>query len=354
MADEEKDSKTEQATQKRREDFRKKGQVAQSREVQTAALMTAFVLLWYAYAPIFWQNLTRLLTHLFQISGSFAVTPASIPNFLVFLMGQFALLLWPVLLLVIVVGFASSFLQTGWIFTTESLVPDFTKLDPVQGMKRFISLRSLVELVKSMAKVLLVGLVAYRTVRPELQGAALLLDQDVTESVRFIARVCGLVLLKTSGVLVALALVDFLFVRWEMEQKMKMTKQEQREEHKEAEGDPQLKARIRSQQMQMARRRMMAEVPKADVVITNPTHLSVAIAYRRGEMDAPQVVAKGADNVAMRIREIARENKVPLVENVPVARALYKIPLGGTIPEELFQAVAEILAYVYNLKGMKP
>jgi flagellar biosynthetic protein FlhB len=135
-----------------------------------------------------------------------------------------------------------------------------------------------------------------------------------------------------------------------MEEKMKMTKQEQKEEHKESEGDPQIKSRIRSLQMQAARRRMMAEVPKADVVITNPTHLSIALAYDRSRMNAPQIVAKGADAVAMRIREIAREHKVPQVENKPVARALYKIDIGKEVPEEMFQAVAEILAYVYGLK----
>jgi flagellar biosynthetic protein FlhB len=138
-----------------------------------------------------------------------------------------------------------------------------------------------------------------------------------------------------------------------MEQKMKMTKQQQKEEFKESEGDPHVKSRIRSIQQQAARKRMMAEVPKADVVVTNPTHLSVALAYRRGEMDAPQIVAKGADHLAMRIREIAREHDVPLVENVPVARALHKLEIGATVPEELFKAVAEILAFVYNLKGRK-
>jgi flagellar biosynthetic protein FlhB len=136
-----------------------------------------------------------------------------------------------------------------------------------------------------------------------------------------------------------------------MEQKMKMTKQEQKEEMKEAEGDPHVKSRIRSIQQQAARKRMMAEVPKADVVVTNPTHISVALVYRRGEMDAPQVVAKGADLLALRIREIATEHKVPIVENIPVARALHKLEIGATIPEDLFKAVAEILAYVYNLKG---
>jgi flagellar biosynthetic protein FlhB len=198
--------------------------------------------------------------------------------------------------------------------------------------------------------VVLVGTVAFKVVSSEFDRALVLVDMEVFATVRFLGQVALRVLLKSCGILTLLGLLDFLYVRWEMEQKMKMTKQEQKEEYKESEGDPHIKSRIRSLQQQMARRRMMAEVPKADVVITNPTHFSVALLYDRSRMDAPQVVAKGADNVAMRIREIARENNVPVVENRPVARALYKIELGKPVPEELFKAVAEILAYVYGLR----
>lgn len=353
MAEEQGQERTEEATAKRREDFRKKGQVAQSREIQTAALMSGFVLLWYAYISTFWPKLSQLLTHVWSIAGTFELSPASTVSLFGFILGRMALLLWPILLMVLVIGFFSSFLQIGWLLTAKPMTPELSKLDPIKGMKRFVSLRSLVELLKSLAKITLVGWVAYQTVRPELESAVRLINMEVIELLRFLGRVSGLLLLKCCGVMILLGVVDFLFVRWEMEKKMKMTKQEQKEELRDTEGDPLLKARIRSQQMQMARRRMMAEVPEADVVITNPTHLSVAIAYRRDEMDAPQVVAKGADLVAMRIREIARENGVPFVENVPVARALYKVELGEAVPENLFVAVAEILAYVYNLKGMK-
>ncbi len=350
MADDPGGEKSEQASDKRREEFRKKGQVAQSREVQTAAMLAGFAILWYSYGPTFWVGLSRLVAQLWATSGTFALTPVSTVTLLGFLLGRTALLLWPILLLVLVVGFLASFLQIGWIFTTDPLTPDFSKLDPIQGMKRFVSWRSLIELIKSLAKIILVGWVAYRTIRPEMESLVLLTNMEVGDTLIFLGRMSGMVLVKTCGVIVVLAVVDFLFVRWEMEEKMKMTKQEQKEELRESEGDPYLKARVRSLQLQMSRRRMMAEVPKADVVITNPTHLSVAIVYNRGKMDAPQVVAKGADLVAMRIREIARENKVPLVENVAVARALYQVEIGGAVPEELFVAVAEILAYVYKLR----
>lgn len=353
MAEEQGQERSERASEKRREDFRKKGQVAQSREVQTAAMMTGMALLWYAYGASFWHSLNDLLTQLLGLVDGFELTPATTVTLFGFLLGRLALLLWPILLLGLLIGFFSSFLQIGWLLTSKPLIPDLSKLDPIQGMKRFFSMRSLVELLKSLAKILLVGWVAYLTVRPELEAATMLVDMEVGATLNFLERISGLVLLRSCGVLTLLAAADFLFVRWEMEEKMKMTKQEQKEEFKETEGDPFLKARIRSLQMQLARRRMMAEVPKADVVITNPTHLSVALSYQRGSMDAPVVVAKGADKVAMRIREIAGENQVPLVENVPVARALYQLKLGEMVPDEMFQAVAEILAYVYNLKGMK-
>lgn len=347
---EDQQERTEQSSAKRREDFRKKGQVAQSKEVHTAALMSAFLLLWIFYGPRFWGQFSDLLTHLWQISGTFEVTRLSLQSLAVPVMAKLGLLLAPVLLLTLVVGFFSSFLQIGWLFTGKPLQPDFSKLDPIKGAARFVSKRSLVEMVKSMAKVLLIGVVAFRAVEGEFENAMCLVDMAPVETLRYVGRVAALVLGKSCGILIVLGLLDFLFVRYEMEQKMKMTKKEQKEEHKESEGDPHIKGKIRSLQQQMARKRMMAEVPKADVIITNPTHLSVAIAYERGKMDAPRIVAKGADHVAMRIREVAREHGVPQVENVPVARTLYKVELGQEVPEEMFRAVAEILAYVYSLK----
>ncbi|MBN2427683.1 MAG: flagellar biosynthesis protein FlhB [Deltaproteobacteria bacterium] len=352
MADDQQE-RTEQASAKRRKEFREKGQVAQSKEVQSALLLSAFLLLWFFYCPTFWENLSLLTQELLSLSGSFVVTPVSSVNLALLVIGKMALLLAPLLLLCMIVGFLATFLQIGWLFTSKPLEPDLNKLNPIQGLSRIVSKRSFVELLKSLAKVMLVGFVAYKTVRAEFSEALSLVHMDVFETIRFLGRVSGLVLMKTCGILIVLGILDFLYVRWEMEERMKMTKQEQKEEFKETEGDPYIKARIRAIQQQMARKRMMAEVPKADVVVTNPTHISVALAYRRDEMGAPTVVAKGADQVAMKIREIAKENSIPMVENVPVARALHKVDLGAEIPEELFKAVAEILAYVYNIKGRK-
>ena len=353
MADDSSGERTEQATAKRRSEFRQKGQVAQSKEVQTAAMMATTLLLWFFYAPLFWNKLSVSLAGIWRICASYEVTPNAIVNLFTLVLQQGGLLLAPLFLLVMVVGIFSSVLQIGWLFTGKPLQPDFSKLNPIAGAARFVSKRSLVEVVKSLAKVLIIGAVAYKVVFNEFDQALLLIDMEVLDTVRFLGRVATNVLIKTCGIVVLLGLFDFLFVRWEMEQKMKMTKQEQKEEFKEAEGDPYIKSRIRSLQQQMSRKRMMAEVPKADVIVTNPTHLSVALRYDRQTMDAPQIVAKGADHLAMRIREIATENRIPLVENKPIARVLYKVEIGQPVPEEMFKAVAEILAYVYGMPGRK-
>ncbi|MBW2186079.1 MAG: flagellar biosynthesis protein FlhB [Desulfuromonadales bacterium C00003068] len=350
MAEESGSERTEEASSKRRDDFRKKGQVAQSKEINTAALMAVSILLWYFYGPRFWSNLSWQVEHIWSQAGQYEVTPQSMVQILRFVLKNGILLLAPIFLMVLVIGFCASFFQIGWLFTTQPLMPDFSKLDPIKGAARFVSKKSFVELIKSLAKVILVGYVAYKTLFNEFENALYLVQMDTLETLNYVGRVALVVLFKSCGIMLLLALIDFIFVRYEMEEKMKMTKQEQKEEHKESEGDPQLKARIRQMQQEMARNRMMSEVPKADVVITNPTHLSIAIHYEQGKTDAPIVVAKGADHLAMKIREIARENNVPLVENVPVARALYKVDIGAVVPEQMFKAVAEILAYVYSLK----
>ena len=343
--------RTESPSSKRREDFRKKGQVAQSKEVQTAALFTVLLLFWIYYMPSFWHGLTELLAALWRSIGDIVITPQSTMNLAFFLLQKSAVLLAPLFLLVLIIGFFSSFLQFGWLLTAKPLIPDFSKLDPIKGFGKLFSQRSIIEVVKSLLKVALITWVAASTVINHFQEALILIDTTAAITLSYLAKVSTLILAKVCAVLVFLAILDFSFTKWEMEEKMKMTKQELKEEFKETEGDPHIKAQIRSIQQQMARKRMMAEVPSADVVITNPTHISVAIRYDSGKMAAPIIVAKGADHIAMKIREIAREHNIPLVENPPVARLLHKLELGTTIPEEMFRAVAEILAHVYSLKG---
>ena len=197
----------------------------------------------------------------------------------------------------------------------------------------------------------MIGWIAYSTVLDNFAEALILVDTNVGTTLSYLGRIATLILAKVCGLLILIAFLDFLFVKWEMEQKMKMTKQELKEEFKQSEGDPHIKAQIRSIQQAMARKRMMADVPKADVIVTNPTHISVAIRYDSKEMSAPLIIAKGADLVAMKIREMARQHDIPIIENPPVARLLHKMDLGENIPEDLFKVVAEILAHVYSLKG---
>jgi len=344
--------RTESPSAKRRADFRKKGQVAQSREVQTTALFAVLLLLWLFYAPIFWNSLKTILITVWQSSGEYLVTPSSLMRMAYYLGAALALMMAPLFLVALIVGFFSTFAQIGWLFTTEPLIPDLAKLNPIKGMARFVSRRSLVEMIKSLLKVGLIGWIAYKTIKGEFDQALQLSEMPVDATIRYLAKTAALIMAKVVGLMIVLAILDYGFVRWEMEKKMKMTKQEQKEEMKETEGDPYLKSKIRSIQQQMARKRMMAAVPKADVVITNPTHIAVALKYEPGKMEAPLVLAKGQELMAAKIREIAREHRIPLVENPPVARLLHsKVEVGRTIPEELFKAVAEILAYVYSLKG---
>ncbi|MGI6657749.1 MAG: flagellar biosynthesis protein FlhB [Desulfobulbus sp.] len=344
--------RTESPTGKRREDFRKKGQVAQSREVNSAAMFALLLLFWIAFAPLFWERAQFLLAAIWGQCCEYAVTPASLMHLAYFIALNLAILLLPLFLTAMFIGVMASFIQIGWLFTTKPLMPDLAKFDPIKGFGRMFSKRSLVELVKSLLKVILIGWVAYQTLRNQFGEALLLVDVPVEGTIAYMAKTAVLVMGKVAAVMILLAILDFSYTRWEMEEKMKMTKQEVKEEMKESEGDPHIKSKIRSIQQQMARRRMMAAVPGADVVVTNPTHFAVAIQYDPETMDAPQVVAKGQDLVARRIRELAREHEVPLVENPPVARLLHKkVEVGQSIPEELFRAVAEILAYVYSLQG---
>jgi len=343
--------KTEAPSAKRRDDFRKKGQIAQSKEVQTAALFTIILLFWIFYLPTFWNGLTEIIFFIFQSSGNYDITPSSIMTLASFLLQKLGLLIAPLFLLVLIIGFFSSIFQFGWLLTAKPLIPDFSKLNPISGMARFVSKKSFIEVIKSLLKVLLIGWVAYSTVLDNFPEALILVDTSIGMTISYLGKVATLILAKVCAILIVLAFLDFLYVKWEMEEKMKMTKQELKEEFKQSEGDPHIKAQIRSIQQEMARKRMMADVPNADVIVTNPTHISIAIQYDSKEMAAPIIIAKGADLVAMKIREVARKNEIPIIENPPVARLLHKLDIGENIPEDLFKVVAEILAHVYSLKG---
>ncbi|HEY1230771.1 MAG TPA: flagellar biosynthesis protein FlhB, partial [Ramlibacter sp.] len=254
----------------------------------------------------------------------------------------------------VVAALVGPILLGGWLISTKSLAPDFNKLNPLAGIGRMFSTQSLAELVKALAKSLLIGGVAWLVIRRDIDHAMALLAQPATaalpQMVSLVAHDCAIIV----SALLLIALIDVPYQLWNHYRKLRMSKEDLRQEHKESEGDPHIKARIRSQQQQMARRRMMAEVPKADIVVTNPTHFAVALKYDENAMGAPRVVAKGMDEVALRIREIAREHKVAVLEAPPLTRALYKnTRLGQEIPAGLYTAVAEVLAWVYRLKRWK-
>jgi flagellar biosynthesis protein FlhB len=350
MSEDKNEERTEEATEKRRREFREKGQVAQSREVNTAILLTGALILWSFYAPVFWNNLKSFLAIFWSLSSEFVVTSVSVRLMMFFVVQNMAALLWPLLLSCLVLGFLSSYLQIGWLITAKPLLPDLKKLDPIKGMSKFVSRRSFFEAAKSFGKVSLVAVLAYWTLFARFDQFLSLAGAELDEVVAFMADVMFVILLKCCFLLIVIAVADYFFSRYEMEKKMKMTKQEVKQEYKESEGDPQVKQRVRAIQREMSRKRMMAEVPNSDVIITNPTHYAVAIQYKREEMNAPVVVAKGADHVAMKIKELGKLHNVPLVENRVVARSLYQVELGKPIPEQMFKAVAEILAYVYKLK----
>jgi flagellar biosynthetic protein FlhB len=259
------------------------------------------------------------------------------------------------LIAVFSVAILSNYVQVGFPFSWESVHPDLGKLNPLKGLSRLFSKQSGVELVKALFKCLIIGGVAFSTIRNELLPILTLLDQPVDSIFGYAARTCFWLFFKTALVIFALAALDYIFQRWSFEKSLRMTKQEIKEEFKQTEGDPLIKSRIRSIQRDMARKRMMAEVPKADVIITNPSHLAVALYYKVHEMKAPKVLAKGAGLIAEKIKEIGKAHKIPIMENKPLAQVLYKtIGLGETIPSALYQAVAEILAYVYRIRTKNP
>jgi flagellar biosynthetic protein FlhB len=343
--------KTEQATSKKRQDTREKGQVAKSRELASVAVLGACLLYFYFNASGMAKRLLDVMKMSFRTSGRLTITTDSVQSLLVDLVFQIFVLLGPFLLIVLLAGFVVNILQVGFLFSSEAITPKFSKIDPIKGLKRLFSLRSLVEFFKVILKMAIVGIVAYLTIKGEFKMILPLIDLNVNDILSFIGKVSFKILYSTCLVLVMLAILDYAYQRWEHERSIKMTKQEVKEENKQTEGDPLIKGRIKRLQREIARKRMMAAVPKADVVITNPTHLAVAIRYQPETMNAPYVIAKGAGFIAERIKEIARNSGVPVIENKAVAQVLYKmVAVEQSIPINLYKAIAEILAYVYSLK----
>jgi len=344
--------KTEPATPKKRREAREKGQVAKSQELPGALVLLACFASFSFFGGFMKERYIRLFRSTFQ---DYLLTDVTIPNVSSLFGNLFReglLLLTPIFLVSVLVALLANFLQVGVLFTGEPLRMKFSKINPVEGFKRMFSMRSLVDFLKSILKMSIVGIIIYQTFWSE-RGHLLVLGQvPLKDSLSYVADLTVGLGIKTGIILAVLAVLDYFYQKFDYEKNLRMSKQDIKDEYKKTEGDPLIKGKIREKQRRMAMQRMMQEIPNADVIITNPTHFAVALKYDAKEMSAPRVIAKGADYLALKIKEKGRQHDIVLMENKPLARALFsQVEIGQAIPAELFQAVAEVLAYVYKLKG---
>ena len=350
--------KTEEPTSKKLEDARKEGQVAKSQEfAQSLTLLVLFLLL-----RIWTSTLARQLGELF--TGFYGRIPyfVKLPSYqdnhreyselLNIGLLRTLIIILPYLLAGFAVSFIADLVQVRWKPTSKPLKPKFSKLNPISGIKRIFSVTKLVELLKSIIKLVVIGIVIYNEIREQWPLLYILYDIPMMQGIVMAGQVLVDIGFKIALVFIVVAFADFAFQKWKFHQDMKMTKQEVKEEYKSTEGDPAIKGKIRQRMQEASRRRMMQSLPKADVVITNPSHYAVALRYDKEQAEAPYVVAKGADYVALKIKEAAKEHNIEIVENKPLARSLYaNVEIGEEIPEELYVAVAEVLAIVYKKTG---
>lgn len=350
--------KTEPATAKKLEDARKEGQVAKSKDLNNAVSLLALFIVLKVFIPYIGQSFLEMF---YLVYGKFYdVLGNSNQNFTMdfmhSLMIQFVvkmiLILLPILLIAAVVAFVVELVQVKWKVTSKPLQPKIDKFSPVSGFKRIFSSRSLIELVKSLAILILMLVFVYNELKDKFIYLFYFYDLEAVQCLEFIGDLIINLGFKLSAVLLVVGVADYIYQKYKFNQDMKMTKQEVKDEFKNAEGNPEIKGQIRKKMREASQRRMMQSVPEADVVITNPTHFAVAIKYEPGTSRAPVVLAKGEDYLAQKIKDAAREHSIEIVENKPLARALYyNVDIGSEIPPELYQAVAEVLAFVYKVKN---
>lgn len=353
MADDGSDAeRTEQPSPKRLSEAREQGNVPRSRELSTAAVVAAGAVAFLLMGGALVTRVTELFRRALQLPSELILRDAAdLPGSF----GYFALegltIVAPVLLATMVAAVGASLLLGGWNFSPQAIAPKFEKLDPVAGIGRMFSLQSLVELGKALAKFLLVAVVALYVLRSRSAELAGLGNEPVHQGLGHAMEIFASTFLWMCLSLVLVAAVDVPYQLWNYHKSLRMTREELRRELEESEGKPEVKAKIRQMQQEVAKRRMMQDVPKADVVVVNPTHYAVALQYTDGQMRAPRLVAKGADHMAQRIREVAREHRVPILSAPPLARALYRlVDIGDEIPVALYQAVAQVLTWVYQLR----
>ena len=346
--------KTEEPTPKKRKDAREEGQVLQSREVTSAFILLATFVGLKVFGKHTLNYLTKFMTDTYKTIENvdeLFYENNLMPNFLK-IVAAFAGLVAPILFVAFLAALLINYVQVGFLFTTKPLNVKLSRINPIEGFKRLFSKRALVELIKSILKIILIGYTAYSFMKKNITQVLSLSKLEPTIILKNFTSLAFSFSIKIVGVLMVLAFLDYLFQWREYEKNLMMTKQEIKEEYKQTEGDPLVKSKIREKQRRIAMSRMIQEVPKADVIITNPTHLAIAIKYDKDLYGAPYIIAKGADIIAENIKKVGKEHSVPVVENKPLARALYdSVDVGDLIPEELYEAVAEVLAYVYSLKN---
>lgn len=358
FADGEGGEKTEPATQKKLEDARKEGKVAKSKDLTQAFELVVLFLLLKIFIGYVGERMVNLfdatigrMAEFYQVN-QIGVSIQAVSALFINAILEMLLIVWPFFVFGFVITFLVTIYQVGWKVSGKPMQPKLSKFNPINGFKRILSKDSLFELLKSIIKVVVIIYIAYTSIKDEANNLFILYEISLNQAVALTGEIIIDVGLKISVIYVAVGLGDYLYQRHKFNEEMKMTKQEVKDEYKNTEGDPQIKGRIRQKMREVSQRRMMQDVPKADVVITNPTHFAVAIKYDAEVSKAPVVVAKGEDFLAQKIKEVAKENHVEIVENKPLARMLYhNVDIGSEIPPELYQAVAEVLAMVYHMKN---
>ena len=355
MADDQDDSqKTEEPTRKRIQEAEDKGQLAQSKELGSFMLIAAFTAMLITVAPRLFFESKQMIRIFIERPDSFPMDEGNLKQMLLdLIVGSAGILLIPIGVFT-AVALAVGFSQNKFVFSVTPMTPELEKISPLKGLKRLFSLRSVAEFLKGIVKIIVVASVVAYVIVPHVPHVKQLVDTDIMNSLHFTWQVTKDMLIGICIALFFISLLDFFYQKFEYIKGLRMSKQEIKDEYKQQEGDPVIKSRIRAIRMERARQRMMQNVPKADVVITNPTHYAIALKYESAKMKAPIVVAKGLDNIALKIRQVAEENDIPIVENPPLARTLYDTTqLDKEIPFEYYKAVAEVIGYVFRLKGKR-
>jgi len=343
--------KTEQPTEKRLEDAKKKGQIAQSKELSTCLIILFVSIFLYFSMSQGFNEMFKVYTSYVK-NVNFDMNMSNIQEIFSFGLFKWLKIVLPVFGLVFAISIFGNVVQTGFVLSAEAISLKFEKLNPLEGIKKLFSKRSAVEVLKSILKISIVVYIAYTIIIKELPFMLSLSSQDVKSIVEYCGKTIFFLALKISIIMLFVAGLDFFYQKWQHKKDLMMTLQEIKEESKEREGNPQIKSRIRSLQREMSRRRMIEDVKKADVIVTNPTTFAIALSYKIGEMPAPMVMAKGAGFVSDKIKEVARKHGIPLIENKPLARGLYySVKIGAYIPEQFYIVVAELLAEVYKKKS---